>query len=206
MHTDREEDPHSPIVKGFWYAHNGWYIQTSNPLYCFLYAIAGPIRMLIDAWNRPQTNQEYNALAKDIACDNFYQFVSQASVFRLLVCLHVLIPFGLSFYFWAWTGVWALWVTLIAIYNLGDVVNSIGHEENEFKAESDHHSAKNSHWLALLTFGDGYHADHHSHPSIAKLGLTKPSLDLAWLVIRLLMFLNIAYEVRTLNTKDYRLD
>ena len=41
VHTDGDLDPHSPVIGGFWYAHNGWYIGTRNGFICLLYALAG---------------------------------------------------------------------------------------------------------------------------------------------------------------------
>ena len=39
------------MLDGFWWAHVGWYIGTRNPVICFLYSIAGPLRVLYDyAW------------------------------------------------------------------------------------------------------------------------------------------------------------
>src|SRR5580698_7310169 len=62
-HTDTALDPHSPVHQGFWYAHVGWYFGSKNRILCVGYALAGPVRMLIDAWLRPRTNLQHNALA-----------------------------------------------------------------------------------------------------------------------------------------------
>src|SRR3977135_1286281 len=70
--ADLDKDPHSPNRRGFWYAHVGWYIGTSNPFLCLTYSLAGPFRTLIDAWHRPRSNQEYNALAPDVQTDPYY--------------------------------------------------------------------------------------------------------------------------------------
>ena len=53
-HTDTTLDPHSPIQQGFWYAHVGWYIRSRSIPLCVMYSLAGPLRMLIDAWMRPR--------------------------------------------------------------------------------------------------------------------------------------------------------
>jgi hypothetical protein len=53
-HTDTPLDPHSPLHRGFWFAHVGWYIGSDNVALCILYSLAGPARMLVDAWMRPR--------------------------------------------------------------------------------------------------------------------------------------------------------
>ena len=47
-YADRKQDPHSPVVDGFWFAHVGWYMNTKNIFICVLYCLAGPLRMVID--------------------------------------------------------------------------------------------------------------------------------------------------------------
>ena len=42
---------------------SGWYLGSRSVVLCVMYALAGPARMLMDAWMRPRTNQEHNALA-----------------------------------------------------------------------------------------------------------------------------------------------
>jgi fatty-acid desaturase len=54
-HTDTELDPHSPVKRGFWYAHTGWYLQTENIPLSIAYAAGGPFRMIFDAFYRPRT-------------------------------------------------------------------------------------------------------------------------------------------------------
>ncbi|RYZ41928.1 MAG: fatty acid desaturase, partial [Myxococcaceae bacterium] len=93
-HTDVAGDPHSPVLDGFWWAHVGWYIGTRNPGVCFLYSVAGPLRVLYDGWHRPRSNLQYNHLAKDVAADPWYAFVSRPGPYAVLCLLHVLALVG----------------------------------------------------------------------------------------------------------------
>ncbi len=200
LHTDKEHDPHSPVQRGFWYAHNGWYYTIDNAWFSFFFALAGPIRMLVDAFLRPITNQQYDYLAKDIAHDPFFKWVSKPAIFTTIVLLHVLIPFLVVYYGWGLIGVAALWITLVVIYNLGDGTDSIAHLLGAHPYTSGHH-AKNSQLFALVTFGDGWHADHHEFPESAKLGLVDKGIDPGWWIILILQKFGIASQIRRVSAQ-----
>jgi len=206
IHSDEDKDPHSPIVHGFWYAHNGWYINSRNSMLCFLYAIAGPIRLLIDAYLRPISNQQYNHLSKDVAKISFYKWLSKPSIYRCCMLLHLLVPYSFVWYFWGLKGVFFLWLTQIIVYNLGDAVNSLGHEEGESEYGKNN-QALNHPLLALLTFGDGYHANHHQYPSAANLNFKKKGIDFGWIIILVLQKFNLVYNIKSIEggilKKDY---
>lgn len=201
--ADEESDPHSPVKDGFWFAHTGWYIGTKNPLFCFLYAIAGPLRMIYDGWNRPRTNQQHNHLAADISKDGFYRLISRPLPFMFGCWLHAAVPFGFAYLVWGPFGLIALWLTLVVIYNLGDAIDSVAHlyGARPFAAT---HFARNNLALGIFTLGEGWHANHHSFPSSARHGLLAGQFDAAWLLIRLFEKLKIVSDVKTPNAEQIR--
>lgn len=193
-HADRPGDPHSPHLDGFWYAHTGWYLQTHNRVVCVLYALAGPLRTLFDGWHRPRSNQEHVHLARDVAADPFYRFVSRPLPYFLACALHALVPALVAYALWGWVGVGAFWLTLVAVYNLGDSVDSVAHlwGTQPYRGQRE---ARNNLLLGLLTMGEGWHANHHAFPSSARHGLLPGQLDGTWLAIRLLQALGVARKV-----------
>ena len=182
-HTDIPGDPHSPHLDGFWFAHVGWYLQSKNPFVCFAYAIAGPLRTLFDGWYRPRTNQQFVALATDVAQDSYYRFVSRPWPYFFALWLHTLVFFGAAYAVAGWTGVAALWATLVLIYNLGDAIDSVGHLLGT-QPYASAHRARNHWFLGLLTLGEGWHANHHEFPRSARHGLLPGEPDAIWLLIR----------------------
>jgi stearoyl-CoA desaturase (delta-9 desaturase) len=56
--------------------------------------------------------------------------------------------------------------------------------------------SRNSWWVALLTFGEGWHNNHHAHPTSARHGLAWYEFDISWITLKLLMALGIAKQVR----------
>src|SRR5882762_3108643 len=98
--ADTALDPHSPVQRGFLYAHVGWYLRSGNPVLCFAYAAGGPARMLVDAWMRPRTNQEHNALAEDVSADRWYRFISRPWPYAVAMHLHAGISLWLARRWW----------------------------------------------------------------------------------------------------------
>jgi fatty-acid desaturase len=194
-HTDVPGDPHSPHLDGVWFSHVGWYIQSKNPLACFIYAIAGPLRTLFDGWHRPRTNQQFNALAPDVAGDPYYRFVSRPWPYLITVWLHTLFFFGTAYVIFGWTGVAALWLTLVLIYNLGDAIDSMAHLVGT-QPYASAHRARNHWFLGLLTLGEGWHANHHEFPHSARHGLLPGQPDAVWCLIRGLEKVGLATAVQ----------
>jgi stearoyl-CoA desaturase (delta-9 desaturase) len=54
----------------------------------------------------------------------------------------------------------------------------------------------NNWWVALLTFGEGWHNNHHAHPVSARHGLAWYELDLNWIGISTLRMLGLAWDVK----------
>jgi fatty-acid desaturase len=194
-HTDTPLDPHSPIHRGFWYAHVGWYIGTGNVALCVLYALAGPARMALDAFMRPRTNQEYNYLAKDVAADPWYRWISRPWPFAMLMLLHLAVPACILFRCWGLAGLAVFWFTLVALYNMGDAIDSVSHLYGE-RLPGQRDGSRNSWIMGLLILGEGWHANHHRLPWSAKHGLGRRQFDWTWQVICVLRRLGLARDIR----------
>lgn len=183
QHADTPLDPHSPHQRGFWFAHNGWYLQSENPFLCFLYAIAGPLRSFFDAFYRPRTNQQYAALAPDISADPFFSWVSRPGVYAVLVILYTSVVLAIAFAWMGWPGIALAWFCYVWVYNSGDGVDSISHLFGERPFPSETHRATNSLVMALLTFGDGWHANHHAYPKSARHGFKAGEVDTSFYLL-----------------------
>jgi stearoyl-CoA desaturase (Delta-9 desaturase) len=111
--------------------------------------------------------------------------------FLLWVALSFLIPFLVG----GWTGL--LWGGLVRIFLVNHVswsVNSFGHTfgKREFETNDRSHNI----WLlALLSFGDSWHNNHHAFPGSAFHGLHWWQIDLAGYVIWVLERLGLAQDV-----------
>ncbi len=63
-------------------------------------------------------------------------------------------------------------------------------------------TSKNSYWVALLTFGEGWHNNHHAHPQSARHGLRWYEYDLNWYGISVLKMLGLAWDVKLPKLKE----
>jgi stearoyl-CoA desaturase (delta-9 desaturase) len=74
-------------------------------------------------------------------------------------------------------------------------VNSVTHlwGSRRFSTRDD---SRNNVLIALLTFGEGWHNNHHAHPTSARHGLAWYEIDFSWIQISILKFLGIAKAVR----------
>ncbi|MBX5479393.1 MAG: acyl-CoA desaturase, partial [Pyrinomonas methylaliphatogenes] len=56
--------------------------------------------------------------------------------------------------------------------------------------------SRNNWWVALLTFGEGWHNNHHAHPTSARHGLGRFEIDVNWLTIRLFQTVGLVRDVK----------
>jgi stearoyl-CoA desaturase (delta-9 desaturase) len=74
------------------------------------------------------------------------------------------------------------------------MVNSLTHfwGRRRFDTRDD---SRNNWFVALLSFGEGWHNNHHAHPTSARHGLAWYEIDMSWMGIRLLQLLRLAKSV-----------
>jgi len=181
--ADEEGDPHSPHVdfgdgwrgaaRGLWHAHMGW---------------------LFDEQGRAQAKR----FARDLLADDGLRFITKK--FPAFVALGLLIPFllGLALTQSLAGGLTALlWGGLVRVFLLHHVtysINSLCHFFGRRRFDTDDHST-NVFWLALPSFGESWHHNHHAFPTSAKHGLRWWEVDTSALLIGLLERLGLAWNV-----------
>ena len=90
---------------------------------------------------------------------------------------------------------WGIFLRLVLVYHVTWLVNSATHAWGT-RAYDTEDSSRNNKWVAALTFGEGWHNNHHAYPSSAKQGLQRGQIDLTWYHIVLLKKLRLATNVR----------
>ncbi len=190
-HTDEEGDPHSPhghgggfkgAVMGLWYAHMGW---------------------LFDSHGRAE-GKKY---ARDLIEDGGMRFINRW--FLGIVLLGLLIPFGLGYLFdgtlkGALTGMlWGGFVRIFMLHHVTWSINSVCHFFGRRRFEVDDHST-NVFWLALPSFGESWHHNHHAFPRAAVHGLKWWEIDPTGAVIRMMKRLKLAWNVVEITPERQR--
>ncbi len=176
--SDKPGDPHSPH-DGAWWAHIGW--------------------MLFGEAKHSNTKL-MSKYAPDLAKDPYYRWLDTYHYVPLVIfSVFLYLVGGLPLFMWG-TFVrvtWGLHCTWM--------VNSATHMwgTRRFKTRDD---SRNLWWVALLTFGEGWHNNHHAHPASARHGLNWNELDITWLQINLLQKLGIAKNVKVAKLDDQNLE
>ncbi len=171
QHSDTDHDPHTPHHGGFW-AHMGW------------------ILFGIGHHNDTKLMSRY---APDLAADRFYCWLNTWHWVPLTVFGLVTLALG------GWPMVlWLVFFRVTVGLHATWLVNSATHMwgSRRFQTKDD---SKNSWWVALLTFGEGWHNNHHAHPTSARHGLAWYEFDLTWIQINLLHRFGVAERVRVVD-------
>jgi sn-1 stearoyl-lipid 9-desaturase len=158
--------------KGFWWSHMGW----------MLYDV--PCRVDIPRFT------------KDIIDDPVYQFLQKAFIPLQVVLGIVLFAIG----GWSFV-VWGIFVRLVAVFHCTWFVNSATHKFGYQTYESGDHS-KNCWWVALLTYGEGWHNNHHAYQYSARHGMQWWEIDQTWMTIQLLQALGLAQKVKLVEKES----
>lgn len=168
QNSDQPGDPHSPRDGGWW-AHVGW-ILTGDPV--------------------QNTTAALSRYAPDLAKHRFYVWLNDYHWLPPLVL-------GVALYAAGGLGVllWGLCLRTVVGLHGTWLVNSGTHMwgTRRFATRDD---SRNNWWIALLSFGEGWHNNHHAHPTSARHGLAWYELDVSWMQIRVLQVLGIAKAVR----------
>jgi stearoyl-CoA desaturase (delta-9 desaturase) len=156
--ADREGDPHSPRLLGFWRV------------------MLGNVYYYVREARRPQTVRTF---APDLAPDRWERLVFSRGWTGLGVGT-VLVGLGLGW----WQGVLAmLGHGLLFVFVLAPLINGLGHWRG---GQNFGNTAYNSRVLAWLTGGESLHNNHHAFPRSPKFSLRRSELDPSWIAIRVL--------------------
>jgi stearoyl-CoA desaturase (delta-9 desaturase) len=128
--------------------------------------------------------------APDLMKHPFYVWLNNWHWVPLTVLGIALLAFG------GWSVfLWGSCVRIVFGLHATWLVNSATHlwGSRRFETRDD---SRNSWWVALLTFGEGWHNNHHAHPTSARHGLAWYEFDFSWIQISILKFLGIAKSIR----------
>jgi stearoyl-CoA desaturase (Delta-9 desaturase) len=179
-HTDQEGDPHSPHVghgeglKGLWHAHTGWLFETHG-------------------------QADWKKYAKELYEDPGMKRINR--MFPLWALLSLVIPTTLGFVLHGFTLEGALrglvWGGLVRAFFLHHItwsINSVCHYfgRRRFAVEDQ---STNVAWLAIPSFGEAWHHNHHAFPRSAAHGLSRREIDISALVISGMERVGLAWNV-----------
>jgi len=172
--SDHEGDPHTPR-EGTWWAHMGW-ILTGEGLHHDASVLA--------------------RYAPDLCRDRVHVWLSQWHwVSNVVVGLVLLAMGGVPYVLWG-----IFFRTTFGLHCTW-LVNSATHlwGSRRFQTRDD---STNNWWVALLSFGEGWHNNHHAHPTSARHGLAWYEVDFNWMSISLLRILGLAWDIKVAKVRE----
>lgn len=168
QNTDKEGDPHSPREGSFW-AHMGW---------------------ILTGKTNHNNAKELLAFVPDLRKDRFHLWISRWHWVPIVALAAVIFAFG------GWRYVlWGIFFRTVLGLHSTWLVNSATHMwgKRRFATQDD---SRNSFWVALLTFGEGWHNNHHAHPQSARHGLAWYEIDFNWYGILAMRALGLIRNVK----------
>lgn len=186
QHSDTEEDVHSPVAKDLFWAHVGWVL-------CRTYGGTKTERVQ-DLYKFPELRfiDRLHALPA-ISLGLALYYIGQQ--------LNFYYP-GLGTSGWQLV-MWGFFLSTALVYHVTFCVNSVTHiiGNKRFKNSDE---SRNNFWIALLTFGEGWHNNHHRYPLSARQGMYWWEFDLSYLLLRGLEKLGLVWDLKTYPKVIYK--
>lgn len=177
-HSDDEHDTHSPQRHGFAWSHMLWFMTREN---------YRTNRRVVKDWLK------YPELRFLDRFDFLAPLALAAAMFGLGEWLRVAWPeLGTS----GWQVlVWAFLISTIALYHITFAVNSLAHTFGSQRFATTDNS-RNNFWLALVTFGEGWHNNHHRNPASARQGFYWWEIDVTYSLLVVLSWLGLVWDLK----------
>ncbi|WP_455217568.1 acyl-CoA desaturase [Kaarinaea lacus] len=178
VHSDKAGDEHSPRQSGFLWSHMGWFLSRHN---------------FITRLDKIKDFAHYPELRFLDRFDVFMPILLAAAMFALGELLNTYWP-TLGTNGWQML-VWGFIVSTVVLYHITFTINSLAHKfgHRQFSTEDD---SRNNFLLAILTFGEGWHNNHHFYPGSARQGFAWWEFDITYYGLRMMQMLGLIRDLR----------
>ncbi len=177
-HADTPGDPHSPSQRGFWWSHVGWFLTRQG---------------FRTDWARIPDLARYPELRWLDRYDTVVPVLLAVALYATGELLQSVAPqLGTD---GPQLLVWGFFVSTVVLFHATVTINSLAHRfgRRRFETRDD---SRNNVWLALLTFGEGWHNNHHFFPGTARQGFRWWELDITWYGLRLMAALGLVHDLK----------
>jgi stearoyl-CoA desaturase (delta-9 desaturase) len=177
-HSDQPADAHSARQHGFFWSHMGWFMARES---------FATRRELVEPLLRfPELRflDRFDALVPLVLALALYGAGEALAAFA-----PALNTSGGQLL------VWGFCISTVVLYHATFTINSLAHRFGR-RRYATHDDSRNNVWLALLTFGEGWHNNHHHFPGAARQGFYWWEIDLTYYGLRLLAALGIIWDLK----------
>ncbi len=177
-HSDTELDVHSPVTKSFFVSHMGWFLTKAG--------FRTDRNVIKDLMQFPELR----------LLDRFDVFVPVALALALFLLggwLETHRPdYGTSA---AQLLIWGFFVSTVVLFHATVTINSFAHRfgSRRYKTRDD---SRNNWLLALITFGEGWHNNHHHFPGSARNGFFWWEYDLTFYLLKLMSWCRLVWDLK----------
>jgi len=177
-HSDQPQDLHSPVQRGFWWSHMGWFLTRG--------AFETRMARVPDLARYPELRwlDRYDTVVPAALAVALYAL--GAALERFAPSLGTSGPQLL---------VWGFVISTVVLFHATVTINSLSHRFGRQRFDTGDDS-RNNFWLALLTFGEGWHNNHHFFPGTARQGFRWWELDLTWYGLKLMAALGLVHGLK----------
>lgn len=178
-HSDQETDVHSAQAHGFLWSHLGWFLAREN--------FPARLHLVSDLARYPELRwlDRFDVVVPILLAVTLYglgAWLEQAAPALDTNGMQLL--------------VWGFCISTVALYHATFAINSLAHGFGA-RRYATRDESRNNIWLALLTFGEGWHNNHHHFPGAARQGFYWWEIDLSYYGLRLLAALGLIWDLRT---------
>ncbi|MCA9139487.1 MAG: fatty acid desaturase [Planctomycetales bacterium] len=179
--SDHDGDPHSPR-EGFLWSHMLWCMQR------------------IGVEDRRAMHRRW---VPDLLKDPVLRFLDTTFlVWQIVVGITLAVigyaigggPMAASFV------VWGVFVRMVIVLHATWCINSVTHVWG-YKTYDNGDDSKNLWWVAVITFGEGWHNNHHAYQKAANYGHRWWEFDTTYQMIRLMKAVGLAWAVAPIPDK-----
>lgn len=177
-HADTPDDAHSALQHGWFWSHMGWFMAEQN--------FPARRELIRDFARYP----ELRFLDRfDLAAPLALALVLYGAGELLAAHAPGLHTNGLQLLAWGFC------VSTVVLHHATFTINSLAHRfgRRRYATRDD---SRNNAWLALLTFGEGWHNNHHHFPGAARQGFYWWEIDLTYYGLRVLAALGVVWDLK----------
>ncbi|MEW4486930.1 acyl-CoA desaturase [Thalassoglobus sp. JC818] len=176
--SDQPADVHSPRHHGFWWSHMWWFLT-------------------------PENSETDERVIKDWLKFPELRWLERYHMLPALALTFAMFGLGAALQKWApsmntgpWQMlVWGFLLSTIALYHITYFVNSLAHVLGTQRFSTGDDSRNN--WLiALVTFGEGWHNNHHYYQGSARQGFYWWEIDITYLILKCLEKLGLVWKLK----------
>lgn len=178
IHSDHVDDPHSPGQHGFLWSHTGWFLSPNN---------------FTTEFDRVKDLLKFPELLFLDRFDVVVPVFFAISIFLFGAWLETAMP-QLKTNGWQLL-IWGFVISTVWLYHATFSVNSVAHIWGKRRYKT-HDQSRNNLVIAILTFGEGWHNNHHYYPGSARQGFYWWELDLTYYGLKVLSMVGVIWNLR----------